>query len=169
MDNLVTAFHFAATQHSGQRRKNKEKSPYINHPIEVCYLLSDTGVTDTDTLAAAVLHDTIEDTPTNYDDLAHIFGKRVADIVKECSDNKSLPKVERKKLQIEHAKEVSHAAKQVKMADKYSNLRDLLINPPQSWSEEIVRGYMYWAYAVFLNLKGVNPELEELEKYYQLL
>lgn len=188
MDNLVTAFHFAATQHSGQRRKNKEQSPYINHPIEVCYLLCETGVADINTLVAAVLHDTIEDTATNYNDLVDIFGQKVADIVKECSDDKSLPKVERKKLQIEHAKEVSPEAKQVKMADKYSNLKDLLVNPPESWSPEIVKGYMYWAYAVFQNLKGVNHALElkmmilfdsfgvkeenlkeELEKYYQLM
>ena len=188
MDTLVTAFHFAAVKHSNQRRKNKEQSPYINHPIEVCFLLTETGVTDPVTLAAAVLHDTIEDTATSYDDLVDIFGQRIADIVKECSDDKSLPKVERKKIQITHAKEVSFQAKQVKMADKYSNLKDLLVNPPESWSPEIVRGYMYWAYAVFQNLKGVNHALElkmmtlfdsfgikeenlkkELEDYYRLM
>ena len=68
--NLLKAIEFASPKHSKQRRKDKDASPYINHPIAVTHLLADTGgVTDLMTLVAAVLHDTIEDTKTTAEEL----------------------------------------------------------------------------------------------------
>lgn len=103
MDKLIKAIYFSAVAHKNQRRKDLNKIPYINHPIEVIYLLSETGVTDIDTLCAAILHDTIEDTNTTYEQLYENFGKTVADIVRECSDDKSFPKKleNRKKLNMQ--------------------------------------------------------------------
>ena len=154
--NILGAIHFAAIKHKNQRRKNAAADPYINHPLEVAFLLSEAGVTDQETLMAAVLHDTIEDTQTSYEELVNEFGTKVAKIVMEVSDDKSLPKIKRKKLQIIHASDISEEAKLVKLGDKYSNCRDLLSNPPKCWTKEEIDGYAIWCYAVFQKLKGVN-------------
>jgi GTP diphosphokinase / guanosine-3',5'-bis(diphosphate) 3'-diphosphatase len=74
--NLLKAIEFASRKHLTQRRKDKDASPYINHPIAVTHLLADTGgVTDLVTLMAAVLHDTIEDTKTTAEELEAQFGR----------------------------------------------------------------------------------------------
>ena len=163
MDNarLLKAINFAAIKHKDQRRKDASKSPYINHPIDVANLLAYVGA-DADVIMAGVLHDTVEDTDTSFDELVKEFGPRVADMVQEVTDDKSLSKVERKQLQIDHAETISSGAKMIKLADKISNLRDLHDNPPASWSAEEVYGYAVWCYAVFLNLKGTNVILEEI-------
>lgn len=161
MDKLVRAIHFAAEKHANQRRKDAAKTPYINHPIHVMYLLSECGVTDIDTLCAAVLHDTIEDTKTTYKEIVENFDESVAVIVNECSDDKSLPKVTRKQLQIEHAETISNQAKLVKMADKYSNMSGLMDNPPANWSKDEINGYIAWSYAVCLKLYGVNEMMDQ--------
>ena len=160
MNKLVSATNFAAVSHRFQRRKNKEMDPYINHPIEVANLLSDAGITDVDILCAAVLHDTIEDCGVTYDQICEKFGKRVADFIKECSDDKSLSKVERKKQQIEHAKTISTGAKLIKSADKLSNIKGLADNPPVFWAKEEIDGYFDWSYAVCLELRGYNSNLD---------
>jgi len=158
---LLRAANFAAHKHRLQKRKDKDQTPYINHPLEVSNFLSQAGVVDIDTLVAGLLHDTIEDTDTKIDEIVEFFGENVANIVMECTDNKSLPKVQRKKLQIEHAEHISIPAKLVKMADKYSNLKDLKTNPPQSWTAAEINGYANWSYAVFLKLRGHNKQLDQ--------
>ncbi len=118
------------------------------------------GVTDADTLCATVLHDTIEDTTSTASELESLFGYNVYKIVLECSDDKSLNKTERKKLQIEHAKVASNSAKLVKLADKWSNINSLLTSPPSFWSEERRIGYVKWGLAVCKNCFGVNESID---------
>ena len=167
ISKLVHAIHFSAVAHRNQRRKDSDKTPYINHPIEVMHILSEAGITDIDTLCAAVLHDTIEDTGVSYEQLCNEFGTSVACIVSECSDDKSLPKEVRKQEQIKHAAHVSNQAKLVKSADKLSNLCGLDINPPTKWSQEEINGYFTWSYAVWLSLRGCNKNLDnQLEKLF---
>jgi (p)ppGpp synthase/HD superfamily hydrolase len=158
---VVSATNFAAMKHSAQRRKNKEKSPYINHPIEVMAILSDAGICDPDVLIGAVLHDTVEDTDCSYEEITALFGERVMNIVMDCSDDKALDKIERKRYQVFHSKMISDEGKLVKLADKLSNCRGLSTDPPASWSKEIVVGYAYWSYAVCLSLTGLNAQLDE--------
>src|SRR6185369_9806273 len=123
---LFDALAFAAQKHRDQRRRDAHASPYINHPIELARVLSvEAGVTDVTTLVAAVLHDTIEDTKTTYDELLARFGQAVA----EVTDDKALPKAERKRLQVVHAPHKSERAALVKLADKTCNLRDVADNP----------------------------------------
>ncbi|XP_074863395.1 guanosine-3',5'-bis(diphosphate) 3'-pyrophosphohydrolase MESH1 isoform X1 [Carettochelys insculpta] len=123
---LLEAAHFAARKHRGQRRKDPERTPYVNHPIGVARILSqEAGVTDIAVLQAALLHDTVEDTDTTFAEIEAHFGEEVRHIVEEVTDDKTLPKVERKRLQIEHAPHSSRGAKLVKLADKLDNLRDL--------------------------------------------
>lgn len=167
---LMRALAFAASKHRDQRRKDPEASPYINHPIGLARVLADEGgVTDTAILCAALLHDTLEDTETTAGELAAEFGPVVAGIVIEVSDDKSLPKDERKRLQIAHAEGLSRRAKLVKLADKIDNLRDLANSPPSDWSLQRRQEYFDWARAVIDKLRGVHPRLEAVfdEAYRQ--
>lgn len=158
---LIEAISFAAEKHRNQRRKDASASPYINHPIALADVLANEGhVTDIDVLCAAVLHDTIEDTETTFAELENRFGPRIASIVVEVTDDKSLPKQVRKQLQIEHAASASREAKLVKLADKICNLRDILNAPPADWPAERKQAYFDWAAQVVANIRGIHPGLE---------
>lgn len=161
LGEFVKALAFAAGKHRNQRRKDAEASPYINHPIALAdILVNEGGVTDGLVLCAAVLHDTIEDTKTTVEELKEQFGPRVTSIVLEVTDDKSLDKDVRKQKQIEHAPHISREAKLVKLADKISNLRDILASPPADWPPERKQKYFEWAASVVAGLRGVHPGLE---------
>lgn len=162
MNRLLDALAFAADKHRNQRRKDAEASPYINHPIALANVLANEGGVDDDTvLAAAILHDTIEDTETSADELRYRFGDAITAIVLEVTDDKDLPKAERKRLQVEHAPHISHGAKLVKLADKICNLRDIAASPPAKWSLERKQAYFDWAKAVVNGLRGTHAVLEQ--------
>jgi len=161
LSSFIQAVAFAADKHSNQRRKDAEASPYINHPIALANVLANEGgVQDVTVLCAAVLHDTIEDTETTADELRALFGDQVASVVLEVTDDKLLDKAVRKQLQIEHAPHISPEAKLVKLADKISNVRDILASPPADWSAERKQAYFDWAAKVVAGLRGVHPGLE---------
>lgn len=161
--SILKAVHFAARKHSKQRRKGEHQDPYINHPVEVAMLIAETGgISDAEILAAAVLHDTIEDTDTTQDEVREFFGERVLKIVMEVTDDKSLPKEVRKKLQVEHAASLSSEATMIKLADKISNVRDITHSPPKGWNKKRRIEYLAWAEAVADNCKKVNVPLDEL-------
>lgn len=157
---LLRATHFAARKHRNQRRKDADASPYINHPIALANLLAQAGIEDPIVLVAALLHDTIEDTETTYDELEVEFGSEVASVVDEVTDDKSMLKAERKLAQIAHAAQISSRAKLVKLADKICNVRDIIEAPPADWSVERKREYFDWARSVVGQLRGVHPVLE---------
>ena len=143
---LLRALGFAANKHRDQRRKGAEGSPYINHLIAVAAVLAiEAGVVGEVLLIAAILHDTIEDTDTRFEELENFFGGTAACLVREVTDDKSLRKAERKQLQIEHASRLSPAAKQLKIADKISNIRDITDYPPADWPLTRRREYLTWA------------------------
>jgi guanosine-3',5'-bis(diphosphate) 3'-pyrophosphohydrolase len=162
---LLKALNFAADKHRNQRRKDKEASPYINHPIQVADLLSQVGqIQDVITLAGALLHDTLEDTATTSDEIRHLFGEEVLSIVQEVTDDKRLSKVQRKRLQIEHAPYKSTRAKLIKLADKICNVSDIHRSPPSNWSYQRRLEYLAWTEKVVAGLRGVNAALEA---YYE--
>src|SRR6266850_2491371 len=157
---LLKALAFAAHKHRDQRRKDAESSPYINHPIALAdVLINEGGVTDVEVLCAALLHDTVEDTATTQQELANAFGSKIARIVAEVTDDKSLPKAERKRLQVEHAASLSKEAKLVKLADKICNLRDVSDHPPAHWDQQRRREYFDWAKRVVDGVRGAHPGL----------
>ncbi len=159
---LLKALAFAAHKHRDQRRKDAQASPYINHPIALAdVLVNEGGVTDVEVLCAALLHDTVEDTATTHEELSDAFGSRIARIVAEVTDDKSLSKDERKRLQVEHAVRLSPEAKRVKLADKICNLRDVASQPPAHWDLPRRREYFDWAKSVVDRLRGVDARLEE--------
>ena len=162
---LLKALAFAAHKHRDQRRKDAGASPYINHPIALAdVLVNEGGVHDVEVICAALLHDTVEDTATTHEELVNAFGARIARIVAEVTDDKRLPKAERKRLQIEHAPHVSREAKLVKLADKICNLRDVADRPPAGWDLARRREYFEWAKRVIDGLRGTpGDEMRRLE------
>jgi GTP diphosphokinase / guanosine-3',5'-bis(diphosphate) 3'-diphosphatase len=158
---VLEALAFAADKHRDQRRKDAAASPYINHPIALANVLVQEGdVADPAVIAAALLHDTLEDTQTTAAELRAAFGEPIARVVAEVTDDKDLPKAERKRLQVEHAATLSREAKLVKLADKICNLRDMADHPPAKWDLVRRREYFDWAKAVIDRLRGVHPRLE---------
>jgi len=158
---ILKAAAFAAQKHRDQRRKDKHASPYINHPIALAEILRRTGdVRSASVLAAALLHDTLEDTQTTRAELNSAFGPKIMKIVEEVTDDKRLPKQRRKELQVEHAAHISKSAKLVKLADKIANLNDIVINPPAGWSPDRKREYFDWAKRVIDRVRGTNAKLE---------
>ena len=160
MEIVLRAAAFAAEKHRHQRRKDEEASPYINHPVQVAHILVQENVEDPEVLAAALLHDTIEDTNTSLEELEIVFGYEIAGVVNECTDNKKLNKLERKQAQIDHAAHISHKAKLVKLADKIANVNDINDAPPAGWSLERKREYFDWAKKVVDQMRGAHPALE---------
>jgi GTP diphosphokinase / guanosine-3',5'-bis(diphosphate) 3'-diphosphatase len=158
---MFKAASFAADKHRSQRRKDSAASPYINHPLALAHILCSEGkITDPEVLISALLHDTLEDTETSYDEIEREFGAAVASVVAEVTDDKSLPKAERKRLQVSKAASKSRAAKLVKLADKISNLRDIAVSPPLDWPLERREAYFHWAKDVVEGLRGENSALE---------
>jgi guanosine-3',5'-bis(diphosphate) 3'-pyrophosphohydrolase len=166
---ILEAAHFAAVKHAAQRRKGATAEPYVNHLLEVAELVSG-AIPDADPklVIAALLHDTVEDVGVTKEDLVQRFGPKVADLVMEVTDDKSLPKDERKRLQIEHAPKLSVGAQTIKLADKISNLRAILISPPVDWSFERRKQYFEWAKQVVDAMPQPNPILKaEFDRTYQ--
>jgi HD domain len=161
LDAILSAAHFAAEKHANQKRKGKAGEPYINHLLEVAQLISNAiPEPDTNLLIAALLHDVIEDAGVTKDELAHRFGADVASLVAEVTDDKSLPKAERKRLQVENAPKKSIRAQAIKLADKISNLRAILSSPPVDWDFQRRKEYFEWAKRVVDGLTAPNPALK---------
>jgi guanosine-3',5'-bis(diphosphate) 3'-pyrophosphohydrolase len=160
-EQLFDAALFAAKKHQGQVRKDRRGSPYITHPLTVAKTLWVIGgVRDGSTLVAAILHDTLEDTCTTQVEIRECFGEDILRIILEVSDDKSLEKIERKRLEVLHASEISSPAKLIKLGDKLANCRDILESPPNGWPLLRRQHYMQWAADVVAGLRGVNPPLE---------
>ena len=170
IEMILKALDFAAKRHSAQFRKGEDKSPYINHPIQVANLLiNEAGEQDPFLLTAAILHDVVEDTVNTKEDkqklidqISEIFGEQVLTLVMEVTDDKSLEKAERKRLQIEQASYKSDNARKLKIADKIMNIRDITNHPPVDWDLRRILDYFDWAEKVVAGLRGVNRELEDI-------
>lgn len=157
---LARAFDFACQSHTPQRRKGAAAEPYVNHLADVALRIAEaTEGRDASLVAAALLHDTIEDTPVTHDELEVAFGPDVAGLVAEVTDDKSLEKHVRKERQVAGAHGKSDRAKMLKLADKASNVTALVASPPD-WPVEIQLQYADWAERVGTGLRGVNERLE---------
>lgn len=159
MQLFVDAASFAAVRHRDQKRKGASEEPYINHLLEVSHLLTLVGVNDPEVLAAAVLHDSVEDVGVSFDEISERFGKRVADIVREVTDDKGLPRVERKRLEVERAPSASAAAQAIKVADKLSNIKGIMLSPPAGWSYERKLDYCMFAQRLVAQCDKAPAEL----------
>lgn len=159
---LLSAALFAARKHRCQLRKDKQ-TPYINHPLGVAELLARAGgISDSSTLTAALLHDTLEDTDATPEEIELLCGKEVLEIVREVTDDKELPKEKRRRLQVERAGALTHSARLIRLADKISNIIDVRSDQPPGWSLEEKLGYLQWAESVIAMIRGTHPALEKL-------
>lgn len=160
IQKICSGVEFAAEKHRLQSRKNPEKTPYISHPIGVAFNLMDTGdVRDSDVIIGALLHDTVEDTQTTFEEIESEFGKKVAGYVREVTSDKSVATEARRRLQVISAAHKSNGAAQIKLADKLFNLNDLLNNPPKDWTQARVDRYYEWAQSVVDRLPNANDKL----------
>jgi guanosine-3',5'-bis(diphosphate) 3'-pyrophosphohydrolase len=160
---IFEALLFAAEKHKDQRRKGVDASPYINHPIAVAhYLTRYCDVVDVRVVIAAILHDTLEDTDTTPQEIEEKFGPDVLRLVQEVTDDKNLPREVRRKLQVKTVGERSPGAKLIRLADKISNVTDLMRAPPPNWDEKTRIDYLDWTEQVIGRIKGVNSCLERL-------
>ena len=159
MNDLISrAERFARVRHEGQFRKGKAKEPYIIHLEEVAALVKRWSGSES-AITAAWLHDTVEDCPpTSVADIEAMFGKEVASIVAELTDDKSLLKAARKKQQIVYAAKKSDEASLVKLADKTSNIGSIANSPPHGWTLERRLEYIAWANSVVGNLPFLPAE-----------
>jgi guanosine-3',5'-bis(diphosphate) 3'-pyrophosphohydrolase len=158
---ILSAAHYAAEKHGHQTRKGAAFEPYVIHLLEVAQLVSIAlSEPDSNLIVAALLHDVIEDAGVTEEELSENFGSDVADMVVELTDDKSLPKTERKRLQMEHAPKLSVRAQAIKLADKVSNLRSIITSPPTNWDYKRKREYFDWARLVVDGLTAPNPILK---------
>lgn len=170
MDKLNLAIQFATQKHSKQFRK-QTTIPYIVHPIEVMQILRDNGAS-IDAQIAGVLHDTLEDTSTTYQELVELFGEKIANMVKVETEIKGKPYKERKH---EHMMRVCFGTKEEKMvncADKLSNLRsiyiDLKTNGSSTWQKfNAPREDILWYYG--LAIRVFESDLKNTKMFKQLL
>jgi (p)ppGpp synthase/HD superfamily hydrolase len=158
---ILHTAHIASQWHAAQCRKGANKEPYINHLLEVADLVSAAGAHE-DVICAALLHDAIEDQRISAAQISADFGPHVAALVCEVTDDKSLPKAERKSHQIAVAPNLGHGAKLIKLADKISNLRSLAVSPPVEWPKRRRLEYIEWCRKVVAGLRGTNAMLEKL-------
>jgi (p)ppGpp synthase/HD superfamily hydrolase len=150
---VLEALDFAARHH-----RENGADHFVNHLIDVATLLARSGVDDAEVLAAAVLHDVVEDTDATLDEVEHRFGTRVSALVASCFDDRSLPQAERQRIQLEGLRRASREAKAITLADHCSNALSL----PADWTPEKRRQYLAWSEAVVAACAGTNPQLEEL-------
>jgi guanosine-3',5'-bis(diphosphate) 3'-pyrophosphohydrolase len=157
---LVKALAFAAERHKGQAGK-KNALPFIYHPIAVAEaLVRCGGGRDGVLVEAAFLHDVLEETPTKPDEIASLFGDPVLSVVQEVTDDQSLPSEQRKLAQVKKAPHLSPRAKQIRIADKLCNIRDITPTGPSGWGRQRKREYLNWAEMVVEACQGCNPTLE---------
>lgn len=168
IERYTKAVELAVKMHHGQVRKDESNTPYVSHCLEVSRLVqNNVRDWDLDLFIAALLHDVLEYTPCTEGQILKLFGKRVVELVREVTDDKSLPKHVRKQLQVERASRGSYGAKIIKLADKLSNLRSLVERAPPTWSPERVQGYFVWSFSVVKGLRETNVRLEhELDQIF---
>jgi len=158
---VMRAARLAAQCHIHQRRKGQSGEPYVNHLLEVASLVTQaTNGSEPSVTIAALLHDAIEDQNVKSETIAQEFGQHVADVVLELTDDKSLPEVERRRLQVEHAPHMSREAKLIKLADKISNVLEIADSPPPNWTTKRRLEYIQWGRDVVAGLHSTSPWLE---------
>jgi guanosine-3',5'-bis(diphosphate) 3'-pyrophosphohydrolase len=140
---LLEAIAFAARAHQGKLRKDGA-TPYVSHVFRVCLVLRHVfGIDDRQALTAAALHDTLEDTDTDFDDLKKEFGEEVACWVAALSKDKRLPEEEREPAYAEALARAPWQVKACKLADVYDNVMDSVQSEPQQRAHVLKRAHYY--------------------------
>ncbi len=159
---LQGAFDFAQVKHRGQVRKGTKCEAYFVHVADVAMIVAEAaGTSDEDLIAAALLHDVVEDCGVSPEEISRSFGATVAGLVSELTDPEDVTEAERRQAQVDHAPHLSPKAKLIKVADKISNLQEMLDDPPAGWGAQKQLAYLNWGEAVFEGAQGENRSLDE--------
>jgi guanosine-3',5'-bis(diphosphate) 3'-pyrophosphohydrolase len=164
-DDLVPrAAQFARKVHDGMGfvSVGGHDRPQIEHLQEVADLVWVSGGSEIE-IAAAWLHDSVEDTSATLEGIEKLFGKDVAKLVHELTDAeelKYLPTAERKQIQANRIRNESESARRIKMADQTSNVRRVTIDPKDGWTVDGRRNYVIGAYKIAEQCKGLNAILD---------
>jgi hypothetical protein len=153
-DLVQRARAFAMDAHAGQTRKGAAREPYAVHLAEVATLTRAFGGDDA-AVAAAWLHDCLEDCAVVDAEVRAAFGDTVADLVGELTDPPRTPRARRRQLQVEKAAAKSPQARLIKVADKTSNLRSVAMSPPRAWDAARKLAYVRWGVAVVAALPAL--------------
>ena len=121
-DFVWRAYNYGKKAHQGQLRKSGE--PYFTHCVEVATILAEMKL-DPVTISAALLHDVIEDTSFDFDDVSKDFGKKTAQIVSDVTKETRLPKIQQERNYLKQLSDSSWQSKVVKLADILANISDL--------------------------------------------
>ena len=146
----MTPQSFATERHAGQTRKGPIPAPYVTHCAEVAKIVAQHGGAE-EVIAAAWLHDTVEDSVTTVAEIEQLFGVAVASMVAEVTDDLTLSKDDQRAAQIASAPHKSPGAALIKAADQMSNMRGLVASPPE-WPQERRAAYIAKARAVVAGL-----------------
>jgi guanosine-3',5'-bis(diphosphate) 3'-pyrophosphohydrolase len=158
---LARAYAQAARAHAGQRRRGRGDTPGVNHACEVAALVAEAGA-EAETVAAAVLHDVVEDSPATLQEIADTYGERVAALVAAVTDppeRAALPRAARKRAQAAHMAQAPCEARRIKIADQTANLRDMA-RDPSAWRPADAAEYIAGAGEVVDACRGADAALE---------
>lgn len=141
--HVLDAAAFAARAHRHHLRKD-DKTPYVSHVFRVCLIVRDLfGFNDPRMLCAALLHDTVEDTTTDFDDVFEKFSPEIAQWVAHLTKDKRLQEEAREAAYVQGLQSAPWQVQACKLADVYDNLSDLEALPPARWARSLARTKMY--------------------------
>jgi len=170
LDLLSSAFHFADREHTGQKRK--DGSPYITHPIAVAEIVAEMGL-DMESIIAAILHDTLEDTRASYEEISKQFGSTVAELVDGVTKLTRMQYTSKEEEQMENLRKMFMAmAKDVrviliKLCDRLHNMRTMMFQPERKQKEKSLETMeIYAPIAHRLGMQRLKWELEDLSLQY---
>jgi len=159
---LLTALQFTVEKHLKKLGRESSGGAYVRRPVSIASVLTKVGrVTDVNLLVAAILYNTLEDTPTTHFELSEHFGPEVLRLVQQLSEDRTLSETERMQLQLEHTNLLCPRAKQIRVAEKICSLEDLTSGPSSRWPVERKRGYVSWIVQVVAGCRGVNRPLDD--------
>ncbi|MBK1838536.1 bifunctional (p)ppGpp synthetase/guanosine-3',5'-bis(diphosphate) 3'-pyrophosphohydrolase [Azospirillum sp. YIM B02556] len=160
---IVAALRYAAALHDGTYRPDRARTPFVSHLSETAELVAQAGGSPAE-VAAAWLHDAVEDGLTTVEDLAQRFGREVADLVAAVSDapeDVGRAIAERKAIQAERLAAAPEGAKRIKLAEQISILKALAVERPLSWSVERAEDYVEGSRLVAAACAAASPLLAE--------
>lgn len=166
LDVIDRAYKLALKSHEEQKRLSG--SPYISHPVAVACILVELGM-DTESVAAGLLHDVVEDTPVNLEQLKKEFGAEIANLTDGVTKLGRIPYSSREQQQAENLRKMLIAMSEdirviiIKLADRLHNMRTIEFMPPQKQRDKALENMeVYAPIAHRLGIRAVKEELEDL-------
>ena len=170
-DQIRAAYEFADTHHAGQNRK--DGSPFITHPLAVAQIVAEELHLDTESIVAALLHDTIEDTTATHEELAKLFSPTVADLVEGVSKLTRVHYTSKEEEQMENLRKMLMAMAKdirvilIKISDRLHNMRTMEYQTPEKQKQKSFETMeIYAPIAHRLGMQKMKWELEDLSLKY---